>query len=204
MSPTCNNQSPRRRRTRPRAKYSSAMTLTGTGSRCVHIGYRETMPHASHRLDLYLVPMKPAENLASALDDLWVSLVLEQVIDALGWAGPAASSWVLGGFGRMRIDRFDQPRIFANQQGGYRVHCPQCGASAVRSLQLATQNGRHEAKCDNCGTTTGLNDLEYAPPAAFGRFAVVFTEAEDANPTPGALAALLSALCPCRLVWRRT
>ncbi len=133
------------------------------------------MPRPTHRLSLYLVPDDPDRGFdRSRLDAALDSLRSEGVLQGLG-PGPDAARLVPGGFRRLRIDLPDQPVIYGNRQGGFYARCPECGAHLAASLGPVLRSwragGGRDVPC-GCGAQSDLARLDYAPPAAIGRFAL--------------------------------
>ena len=133
------------------------------------------MPRPTHRLSLYLVPADPdraydGARLETALDRLREAGVL----DGFG-PGPEADQLVAGGFRRLRVDLPDQAVLYGNRQGGFYARCPACQAHLAASLGPVLRSwragGARQVACA-CGVASDLAQLDYAPPAAIGRFAL--------------------------------
>lgn len=114
----------------------------------------------------------------AALRDAWT---------ARGWLvdcrpGPLAEALLPGGFDRVWISLpRGGPALFANQQGGYRAQCPGGGAiitgAFARALQAwVEKTGPFALSCPACGGEHALPEVRLAPPGAFGRFAIVFSD----------------------------
>ena len=149
------------------------------------------MPHPSHRLDVLLVPTNP--------DRLWEESTADAVIEALrDFEEP-----------RVRRVRLDQPGrgvLYGNQQGGFRVSCPADGRpmaaripEALRRWQLDGQRG---LVCE-CGDRHQLEDMDYRPPAAPGRCALVLEDVSSYVLDDGCVERLREKLGPFRVVARR-
>jgi len=161
-------------------------------------------PRPGHHLDLYLVPR--------ALEALPDAPAVQQILGDLGLAdgphpGPRAQQLVPGGFARVRIDRPAGVTLYANGQGGFRVRCPDTDDNVVPSFQRALmawrQGGPRQLTCPACGRDHALEDLSYAPAAAYGRGAVVLASVQSAQPLPDGLAALEHALGPLHVIGAR-
>jgi hypothetical protein len=167
------------------------------------------MPRPSHRLDLVLVPHDgPIERGEEALS----LLVAHGVIDATGAPGPRAGALGVGHFARVRLDRpvsDGSPTLYANRTGGFRVRCPDTGGNLVPAFSRALSerragHGSASLTCPHCGASHPLDRLDFAPPAAFGHWALEVADIER-RPEPGAeaLRALLQHLGPVTQVLRR-
>jgi hypothetical protein len=124
-----------------------------------------------------------------------------------GGAGPAAATWVPGGFRRWRLDLPGRTLLYANQQGGFQVRCPVDEQSIVgefsRSLSARTSlDGAAELDCP-CGARHRLDALVFRPPAAFGRFALVLHDVGSGSATAEAISTLSDRWGPLRIVPRR-
>lgn len=119
-----------------------------------------------------------------------------------GRPGPSAAWLVAGGFARARADLRDHEGLWGNQQGGFQVRCPGCGGGLARALG-ARPEAHHRAVCPGCGVDRALAELDYRPLVAFGRAALVVSDAGDAALTADAQAWANRVLGPWTLVWRR-
>ena len=153
----------------------------------------------SHRLDLLLVP-QPPEQLPDPANLLarWRER---------GWLEPRSSGIVEGGLARVRVDRPGRVILYANQQGGFGVTCPTCGANAVGAFSTAVTAWRagadRVAACDACGERHPLEHYRCAPAAAFGRIAVVLHDVASAFLQEGVLAESQDLLGSLAVVRRR-
>lgn len=165
------------------------------------------MPLPSRRLDLHLVPPDPDDHPRASADGLVDELIRLGMILPGGGPGPEAARWVQGGFGRLWVDDPGHVVLYANQQGGFRVRCPSCGENLVPVFGSALSAFRHgqprRCTCPRCGTESPLEDLEFAPPAAFGRLSVVTADVSTAALTAEALALVADRLGDWRVVLRR-
>lgn len=138
------------------------------------------MARPTHRLDIHYVP----EALdASALDAV---RALHESWRSRGWLVPDGP---LGGYRRVRIDDPGEIVLYANSVGGFRVRCPDCGASVAHvfgRLQPTT--------CASCGATHTTDQLVAEPPIAAGRASLVLVDVESAD---------VPAEPGFRRVWRR-
>lgn len=166
---------------------------------------------ASHRLDLLLVPVDPRRD----VDDgraLLEDLVADGTIARDGAAGPRAGTWCPGGFARVILDRPpvapDGLAFHGNLQGGFRASCPSTGRPIAPAFAGALARwragGERTVACPACSATHALEELEYAPPAAFGPWAVVTADAGAAALAPEGLARAERWIGRFALVLRRT
>jgi hypothetical protein len=161
------------------------------------------VPHASHRISLFIVPRDPEHQLSDThLALLRETLVQERVLDDKGAAAENSESLVEGGFSRFRFDRPPWPVVYGNRLGGYRAQCPHCGASLAKSMESGLRRWRsgqgRDLDCESCLRSTSLEALTFYPPAAPGRWALVFSRAESNELKSGALDRL-EALCGAQL-----
>jgi len=165
------------------------------------------MPHASHRLDLVLVPTDPERappvRVWPALRDAWT---------ARGWLrecrpGPASEALIRGGFERIWISLPGKSTLYANEQGGYRVSCPRCARPLSSEFAAAHERykagGPRELRCPGCETSLALEDLRFAPDAAFARFAIVLADVKSLDLEPAAKAEIEAGFGSLRNVLRR-
>ncbi|TVQ90091.1 MAG: hypothetical protein EA397_14160 [Deltaproteobacteria bacterium] len=132
-------------------------------------------PRPGSRLDLYLVPTQ-GRTLPS--QEVLKSALSEQGIDL---EGDASGRLVDGGFASIRLDRPPRLTLYANRQGGFRVRCPAGGQNIVPSFNAALSSWRAGgqatiAECGACGGEHALSELDFAPPAALGRGAIVLVD----------------------------
>ena len=161
------------------------------------------MPRASHRVDLLLVP-----------DDLQripcaeAFAVVKQMWTAAGLLEPASGSGLVqGGFRRLWLDLPDRLWLYANHQGGYHVRCPQSGGNLAAIFSAAVQDWRHGGefalRCPCCDRSHALDAIILAPPGAFARGAVIFSDVGSLTLADGVLEALQPVLGECREIVRR-
>ncbi len=156
------------------------------------------MPHAVHRLNLYLVPddpdRVPAEDL---VDGALCELTRRQVLVG-GRPGPRADALIEGGFRLLRVDRPGRPVLYGNRLGGYRARCPRCAINLVPGLGPALASwragGGRDVRCPGCDVVIPLEGVRYAPDAAPGRFAIELLDVQQLRPRPSAEALLKRAL----------
>lgn len=138
------------------------------------------MPHPSRRLDLQLVPLgaDASSRVQRAFDDL----IAREVIGADGWAGPRAAWLVERRFVRVRSDLGEAPRLWANQQGGFRATCPGCGESVIRQLHRVVSGRASEPiACERCGRHSAIDEVDFRPSAAWGPSALVLHDVGTAG-----------------------
>jgi hypothetical protein len=164
----------------------------------------------SHRLDVLLVPADPLRRPDGARR-LLEDLVASGTIDDRGGPAASARTWCAGGFARVILDlpetAPDGLAFHANHQGGFRVRCPADGSSIVPAFSAAFSRwragGERALPCPACGGSHRLEELDYAPAAAFGPWAVVTADAGEASLTPDALAAAERRIGRFAVVLRR-
>lgn len=154
----------------------------------------------SHRLDLLVVPQPGEEGDVARLGALLGELRDRGVVDG-GAPGPEAGWLVEGGFRFVRVDDPGQVTLYANQQGGFRVACPACSANLVPLFGAARRDGH--LTCPRCGVRSQVRELAFAPPAAFGRAALLVADAESSDLTPASRALCEERLGPLRVIGRR-
>jgi len=150
------------------------------------------MPHASSRLDLYLCVRQPNE------------AQLESVAERMS---ARASELVEGGVRGVRPLQFPEGRLVANQQGGYRVRCPQCEQNAVPALHRALGGWRSGEppvlSCDHCGYQGDVGTYSFRPAAAWCHGAIWLVDVAH-HELSDVARALASELGDYELVLRRT
>lgn len=161
------------------------------------------MPLPRHRLDLVIAVAPPDRALApSAVCELGV---------ARGWwradgqAGTHAAALVVGGFAALRAETTALPRFVANRLGGFRVTCPDAGGSVAHVLHRAMAAWRAGgprvlAPCPVCGGEHTLEELAYAPSAAFARTTWTLVDAQSAALSEDARAALAGVAGDLRVI----
>lgn len=133
---------------------------------------------------------------------------------ARGWLaddgpGATADALIAGSFVRCWLDLAPEQRLYANQQGGYRVACPVAGGSLIAQFQPALRlwrgggGGPRALACPHCGGAHDLDLLDYQPPAGVARGAIVLADVSALAPSQDALADLEQAWGGARIVWRR-
>lgn len=161
------------------------------------------MPRASHRVDLLLVPVDPqripcAEAFAE-VEQGWRDAGLLEAKNGSGL--------VLGGFRRLWLDLPDRLWLYANHQGGYYVRCPQTGGNLAHSFSAAVQDwrrgGRFALDCPHCGQSHALDAVTLAPPGAFAKGAVIFSDVGSVDLADGVIEVLLPVLGESREIVRR-
>jgi hypothetical protein len=147
------------------------------------LSWERDVPHASHKLSLFLVPSDPDWVPDSTAQDRILDLLIEKkAIDREFRASDGAGLWIEGGFYRFRFDRPPSPVMYGNRQGGYRVFCPSCGANLAADvgavLEQWSDGGGRQFACVACEQVTSLEEWRFQPEARPGRFALVFTQVE--------------------------
>ena len=169
------------------------------------------MARPSPRLDLLLVPKDEATAVqqAQALREL---LEREDVIEADGRPASGAHAWCPQGFSRIVLDRPEQVALYGNGQGGFQVRCPRNGqivTSAFSSALTAARSGAGPWAMDcPCGERHAFLSregcpLDFAPPVAFGRFALVTVDIGGPELSTWALDRAEALLGPISIVLRR-
>ena len=166
------------------------------------------MPHASHRLDLALVPADLTRELPEhAVDALLGAWRARGWLRLDGGPGPEADALIEGGFKRLWVDRPARLSLYANQQGGFHVSCPSTGGEVAAAFGRATQawreGGARALDCPSCGARHALEDMALSPPGAFGRWALILGDCAALHLRPEAHAALQDALGSMVAVSRR-
>ena len=145
------------------------------------------MPHPSRRLDLQLVPL--GSDASDRVGRAFAELVERQAITSDGWASEGASWLVERGFVRVRSDRSEANRLWANQQGGFRATCPACQTSVIRQLhRVIAGDAKDSVTCEACGAVSHVSALGYRPPAAWGTSALIVCDVATAELTADGLA----------------
>lgn len=159
----------------------------------------------SARLDVLLVPqdlVRPERHGPALI----AALVERGAIRSDGAPGPSAPAWCAGGFARVVLDRPGRTTLYANAQGGFRVTCPDTGVPIVAAFAAALASwrggGSRSVACP-CGRTHALEELAFAPPAAFGPWAVVTVDAGSTALTEAGLALAQAHLGRATVVLRR-
>lgn len=166
------------------------------------------MPAARHRLDLLFVAAAPDRSVdAAAFNTLEAGWRAEGLIATSGpGAGPQRDALLPGGFARLWLDLAPDGALFANQLGGFRPRCPDSGAPLARPFAAAMEawraGGPRSLACP-CGRVHPLEALDFEPPAAFARGAVIFSDVRSVEPTRRCLEAIRALLGPHRLLLRR-
>ena len=165
------------------------------------------MPTVRHRLDLLLVPVAVEQPLErAAWDRLMVDWAQREIVLNES-PGVRARDLISGGFRRLWLDEPGGIHLFANHQGGYRVHCPGCGVLVTGAFVPALANwragGERQLECPSCGQVTSLEHLTYRPEAAFARWAVVLSSVTAIDVEREARMEIERVLGPLRIVLRR-
>ena len=166
---------------------------------------------ATHRLDLLLLP----ENIDQDVDPVAFDALAAALV-ARGWLaprpgglgpGPEATALLPGGFAALRLDRPGAPTLYANEQGGFRVPCPSCGAPLAGPLSAAVEawrrGGPRALACPRCGWAGDLAEVQGRPPFGIARAAVIFADVGGTALSEAGEAALAPLLGAARVVLRR-
>lgn len=145
-------------------------------------------PRPSHRLDVLLVPPDTACAGAEvrALYETWVS----EGFVVGNRPGPRAGEQMTGGFRHVRLDEPGRRVLYANQQGGFHVHCAHCSTPVAAALQPLGQT-----VCPGCGVASTIEQLDCRPPVAVSHAALVLADAQDS--------VVRGVPVGWRVVWRR-
>jgi hypothetical protein len=165
------------------------------------------MPHASHKLELLLVPNVPERPLdmvsIDALFDVWSGRGL---IEGDG-PGRNADELIKDGFVRIWIDSPDRMWLYANQQGGFRVQCLHCDEHIAgefnRAFRMWKKGAARCVVCPHCGVQTDLNDCQHRPDAAFACWAIVLSGVQSLGLGQGIREEVEQSLGPIKMVVRR-
>ena len=161
------------------------------------------MPHASHRIDVLIVADRPDQLVSIPLLN---SILSQWGLDARG-KSPGTAQLIEGGCERVWIDKPGRLMLYANQSGGFRVHCSNCGANVATTFGRAhlewKRGGPRSMRCKSCGLEAPLEKWRMSPHGAFSSWAIVFSGAGGTRLTPAAEAELQGALGAYQLVVRR-
>ena len=165
------------------------------------------MPHASHKLELLLVPNLPERPLGLAsIGSLFDEWRARGLLDGDG-PGKKPNEILPGGFVRIWIDSPDRMWLYANQQGGFRVQCPACGGNIAGEFNRAFREwktgGVRSVACSHCGVHTDLNDCLHRPEAAFAQWAIVFSDVQSLEINPEIYDEVEQALGSMKVIVRR-
>lgn len=173
----------------------------------IEFGVEDRVPRPTHRIDLVVVSVDPE------------CLISAEVFHGLlrGWGeakllrrdgvGDDPSGLISGGFSRLWLDLPGRMLLYANQQGGFRVMCPQTGANIASEFGAALLGWRSGAarslQCSSCSEAHALEGCVLAPPGAFGASAIVFSNVGDIQLSSRARSDLESAIGAFHVVVRR-
>lgn len=146
-----------------------------------------------------------------------VSANIERVPDAEAFAACMArweaagrlgdGSLIEGGFRRLRLDMPGYIALYANHQGGYYVRCPETRGNLARAFSAAVQawraGGPRSLVCEHCGQAHPLEEVSLAPPGAFARGAVIFSDVASVGLADDVLPQLRPVLGEARVIVRR-
>ena len=153
------------------------------------------MPHVSRRLDLLIV--------STDLERVFTRTEFETFCALL----PEKRAVIQGGFERVWLDQPGRMLLYANQQGGFRVHCPvnkdNIAGTFGRALVAWKGGAARALRCSACGEQHQLETCELRPPGAFACSAIVFSDVEGTALSAEVGAVLTDTLGPVRVVLRR-
>lgn len=166
------------------------------------------MPFPTSRLDLFVVPQNPYKHISvERVESFWVSGMKLKWWDDKGRPGEHHEALGVGSFGRIRLERVNQRRFYGNQQGGFRVECPFCGAPLVKEFHEKkrkwVEDGQAWLRCHRCEQHLALTNLRFLPPAAFAPCAVHLQDVGRFELSQTVRDALADAFGDVRLVGRR-
>jgi hypothetical protein len=122
-------------------------------------------------------------------------------------AGDDPNGLISGGFVRLWLDLPSRMVLYANQQGGFRVSCPQTGGNIAAEFGAALSRwrsgGPRSLECSACKLPHALESCVLAPPGVFGASAIVFSDAGDIELSSRTRSDLLSAIGSFHVVVRR-
>ena len=165
------------------------------------------MPLTRHRLDIVLVPHRSNVPLDR---DAWRAL--HRAWDDRGWVngdgpGTEVDRILVGGFKRISMDQPGRLHLYANHQGGYRVHCGVCQnliTSVFSSALTSTRSGGpHNLRCPYCDANQALEDLDFRPLAAFALWGLVIADVESLQLEQDAMVEAEKFLGELRVILRR-
>ena len=158
-------------------------------------------PRARHRIDVLLV----SEELERVPDRGAFEAVLA------GWESSGRlrdDSLIRGGTRRIWLDVPGHMALYANQQGGYYVRCPVSQGTVARAFSASVQawraGGERQMRCPACAQVHPLESVVLAPPGAFARGAVVFSDAASLELGPHVQEELHGVLGESKMIVRRT
>lgn len=165
------------------------------------------MPHASHKLELLWVPNDPERPLdMGSIDALFGVWSARGLIEGDA-PGRKANELIKDGFVRIWIDSPGRMWLYANQQGGFRVECPQCHEQIAGEFNRAFRDWKlgsaRSLECPHCGSQPDLNDCHHRPDAAFAHWAVVLSGVQSLELGQGIQEEVEAALGGVKTVIRR-
>jgi len=160
-------------------------------------------------VDLVVIPAVPGARFPdAALSQLLEDWMARGMLGADGVsAGDKRDKVVEGGFASFRRRSMDQMQIIANQQGGFRVHCPESNQNIsgrfASDLERWRAGGERSLLCIACGQTHALEHLVYSPPAGFSVCALEFSDVGSVRLSHGAQRELTQAIGAFQTIMRR-
>lgn len=168
------------------------------------------MPFPRSRLDAYLVftdTTLPPDSLHIQFRQWCV----EGYVSNEGRGGSHYAAFGFGSFQKLSVVSSDTPMLFANNQGGYRVLCPNNdkivtvdftkGVAKWRALQNTPKD--NIVYCSGCDNGHRLVDFNGKPEFAFGRFAFHFIDIEYSKMNEVILDEVEINVGRCKLVLKR-
>ena len=146
------------------------------------------MPFPRSKLDAYLVFIDNCVNHEALLNQLHQWCVKGCVLED-GTMAESYKDFGFGSFHKLQIIESPRTRLFANHQGGYRVHCPNNDkivtvdfVSGIAKWRT-TQNSPEDivVQCSACNEQHSLIEFVGKPMLAFGKYAFHFSAIESAN-----------------------
>ena len=122
--------------------------------------------------------------------------------------GPQANRLVCGGFHTIRLDLPGTISLYASQQGGFRVGCPNCSAAIAREFSRAMERfrlgGADRLTCNACGHSMSLEEAQCMPAIGLASGALILMDVGSVEVQPRLTIELSNVLGPSpRIVLRR-
>ena len=166
------------------------------------------MPFPRSSLDLIIIPEQK-----DYLPTIKAEKKFLQVAQKQRWinnfsAGPSAQEFILNGFVSIRIERHEYPVLFANHQGGYRVHCPKCGSHLAKEFSTVMTKYRKDRSffsihCVSCTSSFQLDQLSFQPAAGFAKYALIIKDVNSIEISEEGVGLLSSLIADFQVVLKR-